>query len=714
MRYWRNNAAFILAASFLGLGEVLATSDHCGKACRQTFRTLRFADAPPGVFFTVQECTSLIYQKSLHLCWEIHCAEDIWQAESASMNLTCHDISGSYLPPHNIINNLTDHDIQAITRFNATSPDRSQVYGVLMLPSQPYYDLWVRTLEAHDYIWDYHNYYGWAMGIFWGLVIGVGIMNRALGQFFSIQGRNRSWVSRNILLPATLGRRCVQDYGGWGTLPPRMQTLTLILFVLVNIACSIHGYEIFEGYGYYPSVWTQVLRHVSDRTGILSFANFPLIWLFGMRNNIVIWLTGWDFKTYNNFHRWVGRIATLQAVIHSIGYTVIILQRGGWRYFCQIWTFTFWWTGELATIFICLLVGLSVFWVRRKNYEFFLIAHIVLSFWILVTMLGHVSIFSGAYDPLVWVPALIWLLDRIIRGLRIMAFNPKFWETKALITYNEDAHMIRVSVPTSSSLYNIEPGTFYYLMVLNKWNFWESHPFTVATISRSSRCATDNLDEDAPLLNYEPSSRELRPTFEKSHQEMTFLIRPYDSFTSRLKEYAEEERPKPAVVRIALDGPYGKTLPLDRFAKVLFIVGGSGIAVPLSYLEKLTTSSNKPSRIEVHWAVRQSTFAVDVLNHELSDILGNGRVEINIYMTGGDVDDRTACDDTIYRLTKWRSKRLNVEQIIDRALEDGDKESIAVVTSGPAKMADESRCVVTARTVPSLPCIEYFEESFQW
>ncbi|KAJ4037735.1 hypothetical protein NW761_006191 [Fusarium oxysporum] len=329
-------------------------------------------------------------------------------------------------------------------------------------------------------------------------------------------------------------------------------------------------------------------------------------------------------------------------------------------------------------------------------------------------MLGHVSIFSGAYDPLVWVPALIWLLDRIIRGLRIMAFNPKFWETKALITYNEDAHMIRVAVPTSSSLYNIEPGTFYYLMVLNKWNFWESHPFTVATISRSSRCATDTLDEDAPLLNYEPSSRELRPTFEKPHQEMTFLIRPYDSFTSRLKEYAEEERPKPAVVRIALDGPYGKTLPLERFSKVLFIVGGSGIAVPLSYLEKLTTSQNKPSRIEVHWAVRQSTFAVDVLNHELSGMLGNGRIEINIYLTGGDVHGRTACDETIYRLAKWRSKRLNVEKIIDGAMEDGDKESIAVVTSGPAKMADESRCVVTARTVPSLPRIEYFEESFQW
>lgn len=45
-----------------------------------------------------------------------------------------------------------------------------------------------------------------------------------------------------------------------------------------------------------------------------------------MRNNFAIWLTGWDFGTYNNFHRWVARIATLQAVIHSVGYTVLIFR----------------------------------------------------------------------------------------------------------------------------------------------------------------------------------------------------------------------------------------------------------------------------------------------------------------------------------------------------------------------------------------------------
>lgn len=43
-----------------------------------------------------------------------------------------------------------------------------------------------------------------------------------------------------------------------------------------------------------------------------------------MRNNLLMGMTGWDFGTFNNFHRWIARIATLQAVVHSVGYTVIV------------------------------------------------------------------------------------------------------------------------------------------------------------------------------------------------------------------------------------------------------------------------------------------------------------------------------------------------------------------------------------------------------
>jgi hypothetical protein len=68
-------------------------------------------------------------------------------------------------------------------------------------------------------------------------------------------------------------------------------------------------------------------RYVGDRTGVISTANLILIWTFGIRNNTLMWLTGWDFATYNNFHRWVARVATVEAVVHSIAYTVLICDR---------------------------------------------------------------------------------------------------------------------------------------------------------------------------------------------------------------------------------------------------------------------------------------------------------------------------------------------------------------------------------------------------
>ncbi|RMZ76995.1 hypothetical protein DV738_g4604, partial [Chaetothyriales sp. CBS 135597] len=572
------------------------------------------------------------------------------------------------------------------------------------------------TQDAYAYVRHYHYYYGWAMVIFWVVVVVIGLTHKLLAYWeisskrsVNAQGRSSLWFKRNVVTPATFGQRCVQDFGGWGTVPPRVQTLTLVLFLLLNIACSVHGYRAFDGYAYAPIKGMQMLRHISDRTGVLSFANFPIIWLFGMRNNIVIWLTGWDFKTYNNFHRWVGRISMVEAVIHSIGYSVLLVWKSGWPYFWWMWTWTYWWTGELATVFLCMIVGLSVFWFRRQQYELFLVLHIGLSILILLGMLGHVSIFRGAYDPLVWIPVIIWALDRLARGARIFAFSPRFWRAKATVTYNEDAHMVRVVVPLSSSLYDIQPGTFYYLMVLNKWNFWESHPFTVASVSGSD-CYGPEAEQSSPLLRPVPMTQTTGYS-EKSQREMTFLIRPYESFTARLKEYAEAEQPKPATLRVAIDGPYGKVLPLVNFDKVVFIVGGSGIVVPVSYLNMLT-SSTRPESIEIHWAIRQPALAIDVLDRELRDALGNERVKISIYLTG--VERRRTADEAIYKGVEWRSGRVNVEETVDRALDAGEDGRLAVVTSGPGRMADETRRVVAARMVPSLPRVEYFEESFEW
>ena len=202
-----------------------------------------------------------------------------------------------------------------------------------------------------------------------------------------VASRPRVWLQRYIVLPATFGCKCAQDFG-WYTVPPRVQTLTLAAFAAINIYACFTGYRVFTGNMWWPEIARQYYRYVSDRTGILSFVNFPLIWLFGMRNNALLWLTGWDFGTYNNFHRWTARIATVEAIVHSIGYTILVCRDGGWSEFLIWWQLFWWWTGGVATILMSLLLGFSVFWMRRRFYELFLVIHIVFSVFIILGMVG--------------------------------------------------------------------------------------------------------------------------------------------------------------------------------------------------------------------------------------------------------------------------------------------------------------------------------------
>lgn len=67
----------------------------------------------------------------------------------------------------------------------------------------------------------------------------------------------------------------------------------------------------------------QKWRYIADRTGIICYANLPWLWLFSGRNNVFLWATGWSFSTFNIFHRHIARIVTIEAIVHSIGYTVM-------------------------------------------------------------------------------------------------------------------------------------------------------------------------------------------------------------------------------------------------------------------------------------------------------------------------------------------------------------------------------------------------------
>ncbi|CAK7211544.1 hypothetical protein SCUCBS95973_001151 [Sporothrix curviconia] len=803
---------------------VRADPEVCFQACLLALREPVFTDLLPGASFRNRPCYSNLTLTSMYLCLHGYCSDGRGLDGLEHLNDTCIYSGRPPLPPMDDV--LADFPPDKLVRVRHLQRDEcipdTHLSEPVML-SQQLYENSYDTLADLVYVRTRHHRYSLYMVLFWAVVILYGMANQLfmtvaqkirrrrngltptvgrqtpgyqpvgdaydddndddddLDEYHEGEGsgqkgsyakaghslarRPRVWLQRHLTTPATFGWKTSQDFG-WYTVPPRVQTVTITIFVVMNIAASVCGYHAFTGNMYWPTIKQQLLRYVSDRTGVISFVNFPLIWLFGMRNNVLLWLTGWDFGTYNNFHRWVARVATVEAIVHSIGYTALVCRNGGGiPELLRWWRLFFWWTGGVATICMSLLLGLSLFYMRRNMYEVFLVVHIVFSILILFGMLFHVSIFHGTYDFFFWSCLIIWIADRVMRSLRIVAFNPLFWTTRAKATYDPNSNIVRVVVPYTSSLYQPKPGTYYYLHVLNDKRFWESHPFTVATVTTLNKSVGDDATAIGKRRRSQPQAVELddqsdvqsdrgsvmgdnsddgdddivsanSPTLQvdqdtgesagllyngnygstQSHnpyQErpssshtaatshsiasssavpppahaasaLTFLIRPYDSFTGRLRDKAAAaanpgyssvdfsagyvpSSPAPANLRVLVDGPYGHAQRFDDdYDSLLFVVGGSGIVVPLSHLTGLgrdhTLSPNSRRRlksIRIVWAVREAAFAAEVLREDLKEVFanddeGNGgtKVTLDIHVTrskpfviGDAADDEMLAND---------------------------------------------------------------------
>lgn len=288
-------------------------------------------------------------------------------------------------------------------------------------------------------------------------------------------------------------------------------------------------------------------------------------------------------------------------------------------------------------------------------------------------------------------------------------FGSSRWSTRARATLNPSSNIIRLEVALSPKRAKAQPGTYYYLMLLNGPNFWESHPFTVA-YPESSSLKTVSEDETTALLSGADATDAQDDELDGSRF-MTFLIRPYDGFTSRLRDMAEAQWPKPAMLKMAVDGPYGGTLPLQYFDNVVFIVGGSGVVVPMAYSQRLTADCSNPPNVYIHWSVREAAFIHEV-QKDFAPLLEYPNIYISIHQTagGGPLTDSQSIDSRFITMPG----RLDVARSVREAASSADQGSLAVVACGPAPMADEARRATVEVMGPRTNRIEYFEESFQW
>ena len=168
-------------------------------------------------------------------------------------------------------------------------------------------------------------------------------------------------------------------------------------------------------------------------------------------------------------------------------------------------------------------------------------------------------------------------------------------------------------MPGSGSL-KPGPGQHYFLYQPLKWKGWENHPFTLATYEIIENCeglitpeagtegnthkeASTEKDVDVVPLGPSPSSSSgvaavaspnQQADFKDAvgQQKLTFFIRPFGSWTRRLREECDKSPSRIFNPRIIIEGPYVERSTLHAYDNVVFVVGGTGISGALPYMQE--------------------------------------------------------------------------------------------------------------------------------
>lgn len=76
--------------------------------------------------------------------------------------------------------------------------------------------------------------------------------------------------------------------------PPTVgHVLYISLFLILNVVFTAVGYRSDQPNAWNPTVHSEIMSYVLNRTGTLAYVITPLLFLFAGRNNVLLWMTNW-------------------------------------------------------------------------------------------------------------------------------------------------------------------------------------------------------------------------------------------------------------------------------------------------------------------------------------------------------------------------------------------------------------------------------------
>ncbi|KAK1493699.1 ferric reductase transmembrane component 4 [Colletotrichum cuscutae] len=320
--------------------------------------------------------------------------------------------------------------------------------------------------------------------------------------------------------PPLFGRRHKAPYFNLLIMPTRGQAILIFYMVAVNVVLSGVGYDSAQ-----PNAWwvnnkdQELLTSFSNRMGVLSFANLPLLILYAGRNNFLYWVTDWTQSTFMLLHRWTAYFCTLQACLHSAAWLQIYVSMGQHDIEAKL---PYWVWGIIGTLAMSILLPASVIPFRAKLYELFLAVHIVLAVFAVVGSYLHIVYrFQDQWGYEIWmyICFAVWGFDRVARVIR-MARNGLMWADITII----DEEYMQLDIDGA-----VGSGHAYLYFPTLTWRPWESHPFSILA-SRVKPASAKSMNHSimppqssGNSYSKESSVMEVAAVKEKSRVGLSFL-----------------------------------------------------------------------------------------------------------------------------------------------------------------------------------------------
>ncbi|KAF4343539.1 ferric reductase transmembrane component 4 [Fusarium beomiforme] len=489
-----------------------------------------------------------------------------------------------------------------------------------------------------------------------------------------------------ILYPSMIGTYSVRPLPfKLGNAPTIGQGLYIALFISLAAVFTGIDYQLRQPHARFIGERRELLAYLVYRTGALAFATLPVIILFPSRNNLLLWLTNWSRSTFILLHRWIGRTFALLAVLHAIFVLVGSDKLGqtDWRRW-----------GSVTVIFTLITCFGSGLYVRKANYEMFLIMHILIAALVIVgcwyhLMLRYASIrlhspgYTTGHEIWLYLTIALWGFERLFRIVRILRLGILRSKVKDI-----GAGYVRVDVP--SVRWGLDPGkhVFVYFPTLATMRPWENHPFSVIPTvvlqqrgasatpgSPTSPGASSGL-EDIEKSTAQISVARQSPAAAEISSGVTLFIKKSTGITKYLESHDR--------LLTFLEGPYpgGNTRQVLRCDRLLLIAGGVGIT-------SLFALIHNHWNVKLAWSVKADARCLVNEIEPALDAVSTAQTDIRI------------------------GSRFDIAALIDQEASAGWKR-VGIVVSGPGSLCDDVRAVVAGMGRHSETVFELEVDAYSW